>query len=110
MNKYIGFMDNYIKTMALLEEKIILLLNKLKENHLNIERLVKANEDLINIEHKLKIKITNLENQNHSLVIASNLSGTSENKTLARQKINKLIKEVDSCISKLSEVKNEEAL
>lgn len=103
-------MNNYVKVIALLEDKVILLLNKLKENHLSIEHLTEFKDTLKFNEEKLKIKITDLENQNNSLRIANNLLGSEEDKTVAKRKINKLIKEVDSCIFKLSETKNEKTL
>ncbi len=51
-------MNNYVKVIALLEDKVILLLNKLKENHLSIEHLTEFKDTLKFNEEKLKIKIT----------------------------------------------------
>ena len=43
--------------MIVLEEKIIGLLNKLKENHLNINKYIDSNESLTNQNKILKKKI-----------------------------------------------------
>jgi len=100
-------MSNYIKTILVLEEKIISLLNRLKENHLNLDRLIKKTDELKSNEELLKIKLVALEEQNKSLMITNNLLGSNENKAIAKRKINKLIKEVEGCIFQLSEIKNE---
>ena len=90
-----------------MEEKVILLLNRLKENHLNLDRLIKNTEELKSNNELLKNKLITLEEQNKSLMITNNLLGSKENKTIAKRKINKLIKEVEGCIFQLSEIKNE---
>ncbi|MDG2371269.1 MAG: hypothetical protein P8L83_01505 [Flavobacteriaceae bacterium] len=100
-------MNNYIKTILVMEEKVILLLNRLKENHLNLDRLIKNTEELKSNNELLKNKLITLEEQNKSLMITNNLLGSKENKTIAKRKINKLIKEVEGCIFQLSEIKNE---
>ena len=80
-------MNNYVKVIALLEDKVILLLNKLKENHLSIEHLTEFKDTLKFNEEKLKIKITDLENQNNSLRIANNLLGPSCNSCYGKSKV-----------------------
>jgi hypothetical protein len=90
--------------IALLEEKIIGLLNKLKENHLNLTKFEELNATLRERNKALEEKIVKLEEENKSLKIANNLLGSKEGKTQTKAKINSLIKEVDYCIQQLSEM------
>ena len=90
--------------MIVLEEKIIGLLNKLKENHLNINNYIDSNESLTDQNKILKEKLLNLEEENKSLKIANNLLGSKDDKSYVKIKISNLIKEVDQCIQHLSEI------
>ena len=90
--------------IALLDEKIIGLLNKLKENHLNLTKFEELNATLHERNKALEEKIVKLEEENKSLKIANNLLGSKEGKTQTKAKINSLIKEVDYCIQQLSEM------
>ena len=90
--------------IALLEEKIIGLLNKLKENHLNLTKFEESNATLHGRNKALEEKIVKLEEENKALKIANNLLGSKEGKTQTKSKINSLIKEVDYCIQQLSEM------
>ena len=90
--------------IALIEEKIIGLLNKLKENHLNLTKFEELNATLHERNKALEEKIVKLEEENKSLKIANNLLGSKEGKTQTKAKINSLIKEVDYCIQQLSEM------
>tara|TARA_B100000780_G_scaffold26037_1_gene16489 strand:+ start:1561 stop:1863 length:303 start_codon:yes stop_codon:yes gene_type:complete len=100
-------MNNYTKTTLLLEEKVVKLLNKLKENHLNINQLLEKTKFLESNQELLKNKLAALEKQNKSLKIANNILGSNEGKAITKRKINNLINEVESCIFKLSEIKND---
>lgn len=97
-------MDNYIKNISVLEKKIILLLNKLKDNNLEINKLSARLEEYQISEQVLKNKLTKIKNENDSLKIANNLLGSSNSKTNSRRKINKIIGEIDKCIFNLSEI------
>ena len=90
--------------MIVLEEKIIGLLNKLKENHLNINNYIDSNESLTDQNKILKEKLLNLEEENKSLKIANNLLGSKDDKSYVKIKISNLIKEVDQCIQHLSDI------
>ena len=90
--------------MIVLEEKVIGLLNKLKENHLSINKYKDSNESLTDQNKILKKKLLNLEEENKSLKIANNLLGSKDNKSFTKIKISNLIKEVDQCIRHLSEI------
>ncbi|MBL6661989.1 MAG: hypothetical protein ISP65_03325 [Flavobacteriaceae bacterium] len=97
-------MDQKPLAIATLEEKIIGLLNRLKENHLNLTKLTESNESLSVQNKALEEKILALKEENKSLKIANNLLGSNEGKTQTKTKINSLIKEVDYCIQQLSEI------
>ena len=97
-------MNNTIQPIKILEEKIIVLLNKLKENHLDLVKF-KDLQSSLELENKiLKDKILKLEDDNKSLKVANNLLGSNEGKSQTKTKINNLIKEVDDCIQQLSEM------
>ncbi|MDG1761706.1 MAG: hypothetical protein P8H38_00410 [Flavobacteriaceae bacterium] len=80
------------------------MLNKLKENHLNLKTLQERNSLLEMQKMELDDQMKNLKEENKSLKIANNLLGSNEGKTQTKAKINSLIKEVDYCISQLSEM------
>ena len=88
-----------------LEERIFQLLNKLKENHLLINKLQAENQEFSQESSSLKTEISQLKNDNESLRMANRLLGSKENKAITKRKINSLIKEVDFCINQLSEVR-----
>lgn len=97
-------MDNVSSGISLLELRIIQLLNKLKENHLSLSTLQEQNDFLINQNKELGDQLQFLKEENKSLKIANNLLGSNEGKPQVKAKINNLIKEVDYCISQLSEM------
>ena len=80
-------MDPRRDIIEVLEQKIIALLNKLKEQ----QEIISA-------------QITALKEENKSLTIANNLLGSNEGKSITKNKLNRLIKEVDACIDQLSEI------
>tara|TARA_B100001939_G_C16421086_1_gene396497 strand:- start:108 stop:404 length:297 start_codon:yes stop_codon:yes gene_type:complete len=95
-------MNQNLQSIKILEKKIIALLNKLKENHLNIVKS-KDLQIALELENKiLKDKVLKLEDDNKSLRVANNLLGSSDGKSQTKTKINNLIKEVDYCIQQLS--------
>ena len=97
-------MDSNASGISILESKIIILLNKLKENHLNLKTLQERNSLLEMQKMELDDQMKNLKEENKSLKIANNLLGSNEGKTQTKAKINSLIKEVDYCISQISEM------
>ncbi|MDG2062714.1 MAG: hypothetical protein P8J67_04025 [Flavobacteriaceae bacterium] len=97
-------MDSNASGISILESKIIILLNKLKENHLNLKTLQERNSLLEMQKMELDDQMKNLKEENKSLKIANNLLGSNEGKKQTKAKINSLIKEVDYCISQLSEM------
>ena len=97
-------MDNYSKNISVLEKKLIILLNKLKENHLELNKMSTRIKDYKLNEQELKNKFIKIKNENNSLKIANNLLGDSESKIYTKRKINKIINEIDKCINSLTEI------
>ena len=97
-------MNNTIQPIKILEEKIIVLLNKLKDNHLDLVKFKDLQTSLVQENKILKDKILKLEDDNKSLKVANNLLGSNQGKSQTKTKINNLIKEVDYCIQQLSEM------
>ena len=89
----------------ILEEKIVHLLNKLKDNHFLINKLKIESQELEESNLDFKTQISLLKSENDSLKIANSLLGSKESKTISKRKINSLIREVDFCINHLSEIK-----
>ena len=97
-------MNKINQPIKILEEKIIVLLNKLKENHLDLVKF-KDLQSSLELENKiLKDKILKLEDDNKSLKVANNLLGSNKGKSQTKTKTNNLIKQVDYCIQQLSEM------
>ena len=88
-----------------LEDRIVQLLNKLKENHLLINKLQLEKSQFEEESNSLKTKISELKKENESLRMANSLLGSKESKAITKRKINSLIKEVDFCIDQLSEIR-----
>ncbi|MDA9036219.1 hypothetical protein N9P53_01335 [Flavobacteriaceae bacterium] len=93
-----------MKNLVLLEERIVQLLNKLKENHLLISQLSEEKQGLEKQNLDYKEKVSYLKSENESLKVANSLLGSEESKAVTKRKINSLIKEVDFCIHQLTEI------
>ena len=89
----------------ILEERIVQLLNKLKDNHFLINKLKIESQELEDSNLDFKTQISRLKSENDSLRIANSLIGSKESKAISKRKINSLIREVDFCINHLSEIK-----
>ncbi|MGB1113275.1 MAG: hypothetical protein ACPIAA_05095 [Flavobacteriaceae bacterium] len=97
-------MNHKTSGLVILEAKIIELLNKLKENHLDLKTLREQNTLLENEKKELKSSLQLLKEENQSLTIANNLLGSNDGNTQTKSKINSLIKEVDYCIAQITEM------
>lgn len=81
-------------------QRIMYELAELKSDNLALkQRLVDLNTKNSKLSHSLKEK----ENEYDILKIASSILGSDESKTFTKLKINTLIKDIDDCISKLSD-------
>ena len=94
-----------MSSFVVLERKIVQLLNKLKENHLSINKLNIEKQELEQSNLDFKVQISRLKSENDALKMANSLLGSKESKAITKRKINSLIKEVDFCIDQLSELK-----
>ena len=84
--------------LELLEQKLIVLLNKLKDNHLVISRLEGQVLECKSQIHSLDAKVEQLKIDNNALQVANSLLGSNESKATTKRKLSALINEVDACI------------
>ena len=84
-----------------IEKNVILLLNKLKDNYLLIQSLQSKLKELELSNSNFSEEISLLKQKNKSLSVANSLLGSDENKGETKDKINSLIKEIDSCLNQL---------
>ena len=90
--------------VATLEQNIVLLLNKLKDNHYALETLKRQLSDKTNQESLLTEENKALKEEKDSLVMANSLLGSNESNATTKHKINALIQQVDACISELKQL------
>tara|TARA_Y100000748_G_C15181930_1_gene365982 strand:+ start:66 stop:362 length:297 start_codon:yes stop_codon:yes gene_type:complete len=98
-------MSDKNQNLIVLEDKIVLLINKLKQNYLDIKNLSDELEKLSLIKKELDKEILLIKEENKSLKIANNLLGSKEGNVITKNKIKSIIKEVDSCINLITEIK-----
>ena len=98
-------MSDKNQNLIVLEDKIVLLINKLKQNYLDIKNLSDELEKLSLIKKELDKEILLIKEENKSLKIANNLLGSKEGNVITKNKINSIIKEVDSCINLITDIK-----
>ena len=84
-----------------IEKNVILLLNKLKDNYLLIQSLQSKLKELESSNSNFTEEISLLKQKNKSLSLANSLLGSDENKADTKDKINSLIKEIDTCLNQL---------
>ena len=84
-----------------IEKNVVLLLNKLKDNYLLIKSLQSKLKELESINSSFSEEISQLKQKNKSLSVANSLLGSDENNGDTKEKINALIKEIDTCINQL---------
>ena len=96
--------------MSHITEVVNLVENKLKKLLENYNFLKEENEFLLNKLASLEHKITQekqlnneLEKKYQVLKIAKTIEGSKENRRETKLKINALIREIDTCITQLSE-------
>ena len=93
------------QNIIVLEEKVALLINRLKQNYLDIKNLSDELDKLSSIKKELDKDILLLKEENKSLKITNNLLGSKEGNVITKNKINSIIKEVDSCINLITDIK-----
>ena len=90
--------------VAQLEQNIVLLLNKLKDNHYALESLRQQLEDNQSKLKAIEEKKQALKKENDSLTMANSLLGSNESNATTKHKINALIQQVDTCIDQLQQL------
>jgi len=90
--------------IAQLEQNIVLLLNKLKDNHYAIETLRQQLEDNQSKLKTIEEDKQALKKENDSLTMANSLLGSNESNATTKHKINALIQQVDTCIDQLQQL------
>ncbi|MDC1060632.1 hypothetical protein OAP99_00410 [Flavobacteriaceae bacterium] len=97
-------MDESNQSVATLEQNIVLLLNKLKDNHYAIESLRQHLEESKILQQKIDEENKKLKTENDSLTVANSLLGSEQSNVTTKNKINSLIQEVDACIVQLNQI------
>lgn len=95
-------MNDFDASLQQLEQKVVELLNRLKEKHAELQRVQSQYQSLESKIEGLEKQNTNLRQENKTLKVANSLLGSKESKQVAKTKINSLIKEVEMCIAHLS--------
>ena len=90
--------------VAQLEQNIVLLLNKLKDNHYALESLRKQLEENQSKLKEIEEEKQALKKENDSLTMANSLLGSNESNATTKHKINVLIQQVDTCIDQLQQL------
>ena len=94
-------MNNSEDQVIEIEKNIVLLLNKLKENYHLIQSLQSKLKELEFSNSNFTDEINSLKQKNKTLSVANSLLGSDENKRDTKDKINSLIREIDTCINQL---------
>ena len=93
------------QNIIVLEEEVAMLINRLKQNYLDIKNLSDELDKLSSIKKELDKDMLLLKEENKSLKITNNLLGSKEGNVITKNKINSIIKEVDSCINLITDIK-----
>ena len=94
-------MNNSEDQVIEIEKNIVLLLNKLKDNYHLIQSLQSKLKELEFSNSNFIDEINSLKQKNKTLSVANSLLGSDENKGDTKDKINSLIREIDTCINQL---------
>ena len=94
-------MNNTEEQIIEIEKNVVLLLKKLKDNYHLIQSLQSRLKELELINSNSIEEINSLKQKNKTLSVANSLLGSDENKEETKEKINSLIKEIDTCINQL---------
>ena len=86
-----------------LEKKVESNLNELLSLREQNNELLDINKSLINEKNDLMLDMESLEEKFKALKIANTITGSENNINETRSEINSLIREIDLCISQLSE-------
>ncbi len=84
-----------------IEKNVVLLLNKLKNNYILIQSLQSKLKELESNNFNFNEEISLLKQKNKALSVANSLLGSDEDKVETKEKINSLIKDIETCINQL---------
>lgn len=96
-------MSELVQIVDSLENKIGKLLHKLDMLQQANEKLEKEMVTIRNDKETVNSSVSEWEEKYNALKLANSMLGSNTNKTEAKLKINTLIRELDHCISQLSE-------
>ena len=96
-------MDKIKDLLSDLEKKVESNLNELLSLRVQNNELLDKNKSLINERNDLMLDLESLEEKFKALKIANTITGSENNINETRSEINSLIREIDLCISQLSE-------
>lgn len=96
-------MEGFLKTIDLLESKLLILLEKKQEQQEHTLKISQENERLREELSKLKQLNIDLEENFKASKIANTMVGSKDNKLETKQKINSLIRDIDKCIVLINE-------
>jgi len=96
-------MEGFLKTIDLLESKLLILLEKKQEQQAFTLKISQENERLREELSKLKQLNSDLEDNFNASKIANTMVGSKDNKLETKQKINSLIRDIDKCIALINE-------
>ena len=89
------------QNVELLERNIVLLLNKLEENHFALQTLTEQLEATKKKQTEVSEENKTLKKVQASLEMANALLGSNESNTKTKNKINTLIHQVEGCMIQL---------
>ena len=89
------------QNVELLERNIVLLLNKLEENHYALQSLTEQLEASKTLQNLVSEENKTLKKAKASLEMANALLGSNESNTKTKNKINTLIHQVEGCMIQL---------
>ena len=84
-----------------IEKNVVLLLNKLKNNYILIQSLQSKLKELESNNFNFNEEISLLKQKNKGLSVANSLLGSDEDKVETKEKINSLIKDIETCINQM---------
>jgi len=96
-------MEEFLKTIDLLEVKLLGVLKNYQELKETNQKLNVTNQRLLDELSNQNQQNSDLEDRLQALKIANTMVGSKEDKLITKQKINSLIRDIDKCIALVNE-------
>ncbi|NCP21948.1 MAG: hypothetical protein GW847_08120 [Zetaproteobacteria bacterium] len=96
-------MEGFLKTIDLLEVKLLGVLKNYQELKETNQKLNATNQRLLDELSNQNQQNSDLEDRLQALKIANTMVGSKEDKLITKQKINSLIRDIDKCIALVNE-------